>query len=441
MTDQYPQPHPQQTPPTEIWGSVTDPTQHDPENFRYLVHAINPLAVHTMPLADMQFGQHIISSAATGDQRISMYNEPERVGERVSLSMSLIDSGHTATWGNAGLIIEAPKANIAITSPIDAGILNADHELLSAMANAGNIMDGDELLERTSVYEHNEIVAVCARGAGQVALKGFFYKTTTNGQALDLQLANRMKVHGMLLDLPVVPIAQKSPYAENGFERVNGNFAIRFGGEHYLINGTHSDQYNFFATDEFGNSYFASPNQITSALDYAVEAGEITREEAAAHQERYHEANKQRSLPHVTFAEDGTIRQITQVTGYGAAEARVIISRTGKGTVVNARQEQAEINQRMLGGPRSSEYEDKALPPYRVARVIEAACETLDEEAAQKVRIWYDSVAAERQQEWVASQRRYTFESQYPQLGDFKIIEKAIEGATILDLLRGKNFS
>ena len=78
-------------------GDTTDPSKHDPTNFRYLVHALNPGAKMSAMRIAVDFSDHINSSH--GNQSINMYKQPERVAERVSLSMSLIDQDHTATWG------------------------------------------------------------------------------------------------------------------------------------------------------------------------------------------------------------------------------------------------------------------------------------------------------------------------------------------------------
>ena len=86
------------------WGQTTDPSQHNPDGFRYLVHAFNPDARYNAFVINNLVVQEegtVIDEA--GDQSINVFKEPERVDERVSLSMSLIDQGHTATWGMLAL--------------------------------------------------------------------------------------------------------------------------------------------------------------------------------------------------------------------------------------------------------------------------------------------------------------------------------------------------
>lgn len=81
------------------WGQTTDPCRHNPEDFRYLVHAFNPHArIGALFIQLVTQDKGIVADEA-GDQSINVFKEPERVDERVSLSMSLIDQDHTATWG------------------------------------------------------------------------------------------------------------------------------------------------------------------------------------------------------------------------------------------------------------------------------------------------------------------------------------------------------
>ena len=81
------------------WGQTTDPCRHNPDNFRYLVHAFNPHArLGALVIQSVMQDEGAVADEA-GDQSIDVFKEPERIDERVSLSMSLIDQDHTATWG------------------------------------------------------------------------------------------------------------------------------------------------------------------------------------------------------------------------------------------------------------------------------------------------------------------------------------------------------
>lgn len=82
------------------WGQTTDPVKHNPDGFRYLVHAFNPCAIgNALILNNLVTQDEGTVTDEAGDQSIDVFKEPERIDERVSLSMSLIDQDHTATWG------------------------------------------------------------------------------------------------------------------------------------------------------------------------------------------------------------------------------------------------------------------------------------------------------------------------------------------------------
>jgi hypothetical protein len=121
-----------------------------------------------------------------GDQSINLFDQPERLGERVSLSMSLIDQEHTGTWGEGGIIVEAPEENIVITSPTDTGSHNSSKEFLKRQAQNQSHLSGEQLLQSTSDGIYNEVVAFAKSETGEtVRLTGFFIKVDKNGQLTD----------------------------------------------------------------------------------------------------------------------------------------------------------------------------------------------------------------------------------------------------------------
>lgn len=129
-------PSPEEEPGPKIWGGVSDPKEHDPKKFRYLVHAFNPFATASQPLVAIsaELSGVYKGDKSEGDQSINLFEEPERLGERVSLSMSLIDQEHTETWEQGGIIVEAPEENIVITSPVDTGSHNSSKDFLRKQA-------------------------------------------------------------------------------------------------------------------------------------------------------------------------------------------------------------------------------------------------------------------------------------------------------------------
>ena len=187
------------------------PVEHDPAAFRYLVHALDPrsesCALSYIEKAAAEGNR--FDDRSQGDQSISMYHQPERLAERMFLSMSLIDQDHTATYDDIGLIVEAPEANIILTSVWDAGTFAFSYSLeaITDWSRHYRRRSGDELLlEGRDGPAYNEVCAVGRNGNHQLRLKGFFYKTTGTGNPYDAAQANRMRQQGERLGLPVIAI-------------------------------------------------------------------------------------------------------------------------------------------------------------------------------------------------------------------------------------------
>lgn len=93
------------------WGQTTDPSQHNPDNFRYLVHAFNPFSLFNAIYISKKTGA---SNDEVRRQSIDLRIRPEEIDERVSVSMSLIENGHTATYGSGGIIVQAPESEYRV---------------------------------------------------------------------------------------------------------------------------------------------------------------------------------------------------------------------------------------------------------------------------------------------------------------------------------------
>src|SRR3989344_6607152 len=144
------------------WGGVADPRTHDPATFRYLIHAINPMATSSMGLVGAMVAKDEPRSMTKedGDQTINLYSQPERLDQRVALSCSLVDQGHHGTWGRAGLIIEAPQENVLITDSSDVGAIVMSKKSLLEQARKRHLLTADQLLQQTYSSSYNEVVVL-----------------------------------------------------------------------------------------------------------------------------------------------------------------------------------------------------------------------------------------------------------------------------------------
>lgn len=162
------------------WGQTTDPSQHNPDNFRYLVHAFNPFSLLNAIYTSEKTGA---SDDEARRQSINLRIRPEDIDERVSVSMSLIKNGHTATYGSSGIIVQAPESSIVLTSPTDAGAINSNKGYLVAQDQSKGLLSPDQLFERSSSRTYNEVVALGRSGLRAV---GFFYKVDSRKNLLIL---------------------------------------------------------------------------------------------------------------------------------------------------------------------------------------------------------------------------------------------------------------
>ena len=384
-------------------GDTTDPSQHDPTNFRYLVHALNPyVKISAMRIA-VDFSDHINSSH--GNQSINMYKQPERVAERVSLSMSLIDQGHTATWGDGGLIISAPEENIVLTSRTDAGTHNNDKNSLLEQGARHGVMSADQLLATTSPRQYNEVVALADNDGSKLETIGFFYKVTSRGEPVDPVIARQMRMHAERLGLPVVEILQEAKkdkvtrYALGDDEQEH--IAITYNGESFAIAGFDRN-YIYYMTEEAGRHRFASPEEMSAALQFAVDTNEMTEVEMQRVLDDYAEVRERRMTPTAYYDDEGNFEKIVYYDGYGDYELRVTLYNSGYISRVSTKRESEKQRRVMLGDFVRCDTQSCSIParPHEADSMVKRAKEGLDEAKADELQQWYDKCREAIEQNW-----------------------------------------
>lgn len=182
------------TPSFQPWGEVTDPTNHDPESFRYLIH--------------LDTGKQFILDEPGPDGLMDRYeyaiDDPSLINSHDQLSTSLIDPKHRQIyWGTTsqhGYIIEvAPDAVIA-TSPHDMLLGARTMEKVLAVCP---VLPADEILVNTSPYDHNEILVAPAN----LVIKAFFWANLQEGAQADPPLSREDILQAALVaELPFVEL-------------------------------------------------------------------------------------------------------------------------------------------------------------------------------------------------------------------------------------------
>jgi len=367
------------------WGQATDPVKHNPDDFRYLVHAFNPYARgNALILNNLVTQDEGTVTDEVGDQSIDVFKEPERIDERVSLSMSLIDQDHTATWGGAGIIVAAPESSVVLTSPTDAGVLNSYRDRLITQGQSRGLLSPDQLLECSSPHTYNEVIAL---GRSGLRAAGFFYKVDSRKKPVDSDLAANMLGLGRRTGLPVVEIPEENIYTENKVVRYTymdssrgEELRIFLGGMCYCAPKSKGRLGFRVVEGDTLKWYFPSPEKFEAAVGFALSTGEIGEAEANQILEDYRTADIERQTPTAYFDEDGEIDRIECLQDYGEHEVKLNISRHG---IANKIQEGTA---RLMGEGVES------LNQYVTDRMIEAAVKNLSPEKAESIRSWYEKV-------------------------------------------------
>ncbi len=335
-----------------VWGGVTDPSQHNEKDFRYLVHAFNPLARATISLTNAIAATPNTKRAENpeidrthGDQSINLYEQPERLAERVSLSMSLIDQDHRATWGDSGIIVEAPTENVLITKTQDAGSMNSDPSALRQQAHKHFRFDGDALLKSSSPSCYNEVVAFSSIDDSRLAIKGVFYKVTSKGEPVDADVAAKMEVHARRLGVPIVKIKAISQYTTDEILERGEGLAAYLDGSRYELTGYKN---SFHVTEECKRPRFIKPEELTPVLQFLMDRG-FSEDRIATIRQAYAAADKAYHKAKFDFDANGEVYQLQKIQGYGALEQKYSVYSKGTANVVRTDDHMRQIKKSLLG--------------------------------------------------------------------------------------------
>lgn len=388
-------------PREKIWGKVTDPEKHDPKQFRYLIHAFNPFATVSQPLmaAEAELSGTYKRDKSQGDQSINLFDQPERLDERVSLSMSLIDQDHVGTWGNGGIIVEAPESNIAITSPGDTGAHSSSKEFLRKQAQDQPLLSGEQLLKSTHNEIYNEVVAFTKSNMNEtVQLKGFFIKVDKRGDPIDPVIAKKMRQHAGRLNLSLIEIPVKGPYEQEMFETEENNAWAHYKGNRYNL-GNDDPESAFNAYNDRYDVFFPSPQEIDEVLSHFVSSGDITNKRVQQIKEKYEVADKRRKSPKIEH--DSKTKEIDRVVikdGYGKDEFEYRLGSSGYCWRVNmegykrAFREMSFNPQRIRIDAHEHLRYQAPLSGVEVLSILESRKETLKKEEYKKLHRFFKGI-------------------------------------------------
>ncbi|MFO0970850.1 MAG: hypothetical protein U0520_00655 [Candidatus Saccharimonadales bacterium] len=399
-------------PRTELWGNVTEPEQHNPQSYRYLVHAINPIGQRMVFASALSFSQEGIYGSADeqpGDQTVSLIDNPERVGDRVAVSMSLIDQDHTGTWGNAGLIVTAPEDNVILTHSRDVGTHGGDIDMLRKQSERYVKFDPDQLLAASSENTYNEVVGLGSTESGNLELQGFFIKVNSDGKPFDESLANIIRAHANRLKLPVVEIKNKDSVRETDVVGVeNGDIKyVRLNGKTCVLKSSSDKIANFVVYGEDFVMRFASADQMQEFAGFLT--AQVYDEATVANiLKQYEEADNIRQTPKFEFDEDGTVKSLKMRTGYGLDESERLVGKTGFACWYTLEDQRRHFDQSLSGYTLMNMQDNyfQYLSPYEVDEMAKAALQRLEDLQRASAEEWLQTIRPTVIQNWDYQQQR-----------------------------------
>ncbi|MEK6951188.1 MAG: hypothetical protein AABX13_05700 [Nanoarchaeota archaeon] len=192
--------------PKMFYSELTDPRHHDPQQFCYIVHGINPVAKNGLLLAAINMEGYDFS------QEIDLLCEPERISEKKLISTSIINQDHQGTWGDVFFILDVPWNNFVSISPLDqATNITRPAPVLEYARRP--YLTPSRLIEQTrwcslgSSSAYNEVVVTGTRKRKKVKITGIGIKLTDVGEKVrEPEEAPRMRKIGKQLGVPTVEL-------------------------------------------------------------------------------------------------------------------------------------------------------------------------------------------------------------------------------------------
>lgn len=347
----------------QFYWWVTDPNKHDPEKFRYLIHAFNPMAIITK-IGMMQTQVQDIAGwesfdESDGDQWIDLFHNPFQIGKRVSVSMSLIDQDHIGTWWPIWLILWVPKENIVRTANTDLWTSNFSKKRLLEMKKYHSILSGDTILASSWPNSYNELVAFAKTAeAGEIRVIGFFAKTDEDWEFIDVSWWAAMENTARNSWLPFIKIPASLDTQNHSFSHNETYPAIfTYKWKYYYFSST-KNPWNGNWTSMFCNSgssmvsYFLTPEELGEIYEifkniYPDECDNLwTKGDVLA---QYEIVQKKHFGLEVENCEDWTVKSIRFLGWYGKDTTRYTIVEHSA-MKVNADKEIENMKKSLRGG-------------------------------------------------------------------------------------------
>lgn len=326
----------------------------------------------------------------------SVIDAPEQLASRDLVRLTLVDPNKPVVRGQGGVIVEVPAANVVATTPHFADQPNGD-PMLSA----------EELLAATPA---GEVSSVFVRGGtphGKVEVVGYYFAATLEHGATDSRLAGAVRRAAKQRDLAVHQVMQPPKYQHNRCERIGNGLVVDFDNKRHVFPdydprslADPSAALPGYLVDDGVDRRWMGFVDCREALNFAVDAGAISRDESAQMRKLYDHADRFRTLPDIEFDERGEIVSVTRVAGDDLGEQREVLSAPalpGSGAsshIVNLYEQRRQHRiSEASGRPVKTDKFTRPLPDDHARALVELARRALPEHAhvvasfAQRVEV------------------------------------------------------
>ncbi len=197
-------------PQERFYSDLTDPKSHNPDNFCYIVHAVNPVSQILL--------MGVIHQAGEFDHRqnIDLLRNPYLISAKKKISASVVSDEHMETFGEVFFILDVPWSNILDMDYEDRTIATGTLEEHLAHQQLPH-MSPRELVratrDRATRSAWNEILITGKRGENVVRNigAGIVYDRAVDGTVYAPIGADEIKQICSSLGLPLIEFYKDSP--------------------------------------------------------------------------------------------------------------------------------------------------------------------------------------------------------------------------------------
>lgn len=154
--------------PDEFLSQLSDPRQHQDQDFCYAVHCVSPFWREQFLAAKHRAGTY------QADADIDLLRDPDRISRKEVVFASIVDPQHLTTWSRTFYVLEFPFDSVIATHNQDSCTSHDEARQLRELGCKPS-MTPRELLSFTPSNVHNEVIlkgeGTSIAGVGVIAIQ------------------------------------------------------------------------------------------------------------------------------------------------------------------------------------------------------------------------------------------------------------------------------